>query len=71
MGCRYVGFVTEYPEIGMHMDSDITEDTTAINEDTSKQSEEDRTEYDVKVFERMMTERIRFIPTPPVMVLFY
>ena len=55
--------------IMMEENADVTEETE-INEEEEKM-EDGRTEYDISVFKRMVTERIRFVPTPAIAIRIY
>ena len=68
---KYIGRATKYPENEINVETVITETSIIAEDVTAMPNEDGRTEYDIQVFKRMMTGRKIFVPTPPIMVLFY
>ena len=64
---------TTYPEHEMNFETNIPEETTEKEnkKNTDQPMEDGKTEYDISVFMKMMTQKKKFIPTVPGRILFY
>ena len=61
---------TTYPEHEMSFETRIPEETAENEINTEKPIEDGKTEYDISVFMKMMTQKKKFIPTVPGRILF-